>query len=289
MHEAIGIAGTGRIAQALGRALAEAGERVVALAGRDGARTHAAAVFAGEGVEPVLFELLPQRARHILIAVADDALEAVARRLAAGGMRGGVALHTCGSRAPDALEALARAGVSCGVLHPLQTVAGAEQGVTALPGSTFAVAGGEQAVAWAEEIVAVLKGTAIRVDGAGMPLYHAAAVMASNYVVGLIDAAAMLMAAAGIDGETALAALGPLVRAGVRNALALGPAEALTGPIERGDVETIARHLRSLASAPPEAGALYRAAGLYVTGLARRGGLSEKKAAEIGELLRRGR
>jgi predicted short-subunit dehydrogenase-like oxidoreductase (DUF2520 family) len=285
-QESIGIAGTGRVAQALGRLLRERGEPVVAVAGRNPGRTARAAEFIG--VAAALPRQLPERAGRILIAVSDTAVASVAQKLADTGWDRGVALHTCGARGPEVLSPLARAGVACGVLHPLQTVVTPEAGVNALPGSTFAVSGDLAAVAWAERIVKLLGGTALHVAPDSMPLYHAAAVMASNYVAGLLDAAAILMRAAGIDEKTALDALGPLVYAGVANALALGPEKALTGPIERGDAETVRRHLPSLAAVPPSVGGLYRAAGLHVLEVARRRGLAEAKAREIEALLREG-
>jgi len=107
-----------------------------------------------------------------------------------------------------------------------------------------------------ERIVALLGGSALHVAPGAMPLYHAAAVMASNYVTGLIDAAAILMKAAGIGERTALGALAPLIRAGVENTLALGPEQALTGPIERGDLETVRLHLRSLSALAPSVSGL---------------------------------
>jgi predicted short-subunit dehydrogenase-like oxidoreductase (DUF2520 family) len=209
----------------------------------------------------------------------------VARELAVGGAYSAV-LHTCGAYGAEILEPLARGGVACGVLHPLQTIATPEAGVTALPGSAFAVAGDPAAVAWGERIVALLGGTVLHVAPGAMALYHAAAAMAANYVTGLIDAAAVLMRAAGIDEKTALAALGPLIEAGVANALALGPEKALTGPIERGDAETVRRHLRALGAAPASVSGLYRAAGLHVLEMARRRGLAEERAREIEGLLR---
>ena len=286
LQESIGIAGTGRVAQALGRLLRLRGEPVVAVAGRNREHTARAAEFIG--VEAVSPRQLPERAGRILIAVSDTAVAAVAHRLAETGWDRGVALHTCGSRGPEILGPLARAGVACGVLHPLQTVVTPEAGVNALPGSTFAVSGDPDAVAWAERIVKLLGGTALHVAPDALPLYHAAAVMASNYVAGLLDAAAILMRAAGIDEKTALDALGPLVYAGVANALALGPEKALTGPIERGDADTVRRHLPSLAAAPRSVEGLYRAAGLHVLEVARRRGLAEAKAREIEALLREG-
>jgi predicted short-subunit dehydrogenase-like oxidoreductase (DUF2520 family) len=285
-QESIGIAGTGRVAQALGRLLRERGEPVVAVAGRSREHTARAAEFIGAAaVSP---RQLPERAGRILIAVSDTAIEGVARALAEAGTVSGVALHTCGARGPETLEPLARAGVACGVLHPLQTLATPEAGVNVLPGSAFAVSGDPAAVAWGERIVKLLGGTALHVAPDSMPLYHAGAVMASNYIAGLIDAAAILMKAAGIDEKTALDALGPLVYAGVANALVLGPEKALTGPIERGDAETVRRHLRNLGAAPESVSGLYRSAGLHVLELARRRGLAEAKAREIETLLREG-
>ncbi|HEY1206187.1 MAG: Rossmann-like and DUF2520 domain-containing protein [Bryobacteraceae bacterium] len=285
-QESIGIAGTGRVAQALGRLLRERGEPVVAVAGRNPERTARAAEFIG--ATAFLPRQLPQRADRILIAVSDSALAEVARNLAHAGMDRGAALHTCGACGPEILEPLAQAGVACGVLHPLQTVASPEAGVAILPGSAFAVCGDPAAVAWGERIIALLEGTALRIAPGSMPLYHAAAVMASNYVAGLIDAAAILMKTAGIDEKTALDALGPLIRAGVANALTLGPEKALTGPIERGDAETVRRHLRSLGAVPPSVSGLYRSAGLHVLEVARRRGLAEAQAREIETLLREG-
>jgi predicted short-subunit dehydrogenase-like oxidoreductase (DUF2520 family) len=291
---AIGIAGAGRVAQAIGRLLAERGERVVAVASRNHEHAAAAAAFiagdAGETVcATVSLEQLPERAGRVLIAVSDDALAEVARRLAAAGMSAGAVLHTCGARGPEILEPLSSAGVSCGVLHPLQTVASPEQGVRDLPGAAFAISGDPDAVAWAGRICGLLGGTPLAVAPGRMPLYHAAAVMASNYTTALIDAAVILMVAAGIDEKTALGALGPLVRASVENTLAMGPGQALTGPIQRGDVETLRRHIGSLAGVSGSAGELYRAAGRCALELARRRGLDESQAGRIERLLEEGR
>ena len=285
----IGIAGAGRVARALGRLLRERGEPVVAAASRDPSHAAWAAELIGGDTEAVSLDRLSRRAARILIAVSDDAIPSVAGVLAASGMNRGIVLHTCGARGPEILEPLVTAGVACGVLHPLQTIATPEGGVALLPGSSFAISGAGAAVAWGERIVALLDGTALHIEPAQMPIYHAAAVMASNYITGLIDAAAILMKTAGIDEKTALKALGPLIRAGVENTLALGPAKALTGPIERGDVETVRRHLRSLEATAPSASSLYRSAGLQVLEVARRRGLAEAQAGEIEALLREGR
>ncbi len=270
LTESIGIAGAGRIGQALGRLLSERGQPVAAVASRDAGRAAKAAAFIGEGVRPVSYRELPGRASRILIAVADDSVTAVADLLADAGMRSGAALHTCGALGPEALVPLSARGVSCGALHPLQTVATPEQGTHRLPGSTFAIDGAGAALEWAEQIARLLGARVVRIAPGRRALYHAAAVMASNYVVGLVDAAVTLMKEAGIEEHDALAAIAPLVRASAENALTLGPLRALTGPIERGDTETVATHLRALAGAPAAVAELYRCAGLHLVGLAGR-------------------
>jgi predicted short-subunit dehydrogenase-like oxidoreductase (DUF2520 family) len=266
----IGIAGAGRMAQAIGRLLRDAGQPVVAIAGRQPERTARAAAFVGESTRPVSFEELPALATRILIAVPDDALAKVADRLAQGDMAAGIALHTSGARGVSVLEALERRGVSCGVLHPLQTVATPEQGVQALTGSAFAVVGSGAAASWALEIVALLGGRPLRIRPGQQPLYHAAAVMASNYLVAVVDAAVILMEEAGIDRPEALRALAPLLTASAANAVTLTPEGALTGPIERRDLETVEMHLRALDHAPRTVSELYRSAGRHTVELARR-------------------
>jgi predicted short-subunit dehydrogenase-like oxidoreductase (DUF2520 family) len=156
------------------------------------------------------------------------------------------------------------------VLHPLQTVATPDQGVRALPGSAFAVVGSGEAAAWAAEIVALLKGCALEIRPEQQPLYHAAAVMASNYIVALVDAAVILMGEAGIGRDTALRALAPLVTASSANVVALAPEAALTGPIERRDRETVGAHLSALEQAPRTVSELYRSAARHTVELARR-------------------
>src|ERR1039457_1913216 len=90
-------------------------------------------------------------------------------------------------------ESIAAVGRACGTLHPLQTVANPEEGVRVLPGVAFAIDGAREATAWAERLVGLLDGLTLHVPAASRPLYHAAAVMASNYVTALMSTAVMLM------------------------------------------------------------------------------------------------
>lgn len=269
----IGIAGTGRVALALAALLGKNGIAGIAVAGRRAAIT---------------LRELPRHSRRILIAVADDAIGEVACELAAGGFRDGIALHTSGSAGPEALAALRASGNSVGVLHPLQTVPTPERGVETLAGASFAYAGDPQAAAWAQTLIAQLGGKPLAVDPRHWQLYHAAAVMASNYHAALVDAALELMEDAGIARGAALEALAPLIRAATDNVLALGPEAALTGPIRRGDAGTVQRHIHALEQAAPETRNLYASAGLRTLAVAKRAGLSVGVAQQIAASLERG-
>jgi predicted short-subunit dehydrogenase-like oxidoreductase (DUF2520 family) len=288
LSEPIGIAGSGRLAQAMARRLRERGAPVTCIASRNPAHAAAAARFAGGGIEAVRYEELPDRVSRFLIAVSDFALAPVIELLASGSARAGVALHTCGARDLEDFGPLAARGFACGTLHPLQTFPDPESGAAALAGSVFAISGDERATAWARAIVDVLEGRAIAVRPGARPLYHSAAVMASNYTIALIDAARELMAmSTDAQDEEALRAIEPLIRTSVENALRCGPAAALTGPIERGDAGTVELHRRALACAPERLARLYDAAGLQALHLARRKGLSSAAADAVEVQIRR--
>jgi predicted short-subunit dehydrogenase-like oxidoreductase (DUF2520 family) len=271
------------VGQAIGRLLYENNQPVVCVASRTLERARAAAIFIGSDVEAVSLAELACRAPRILICVPDSALEALAWSLE---LRAGIALHTCGSRGADALGVLAGQGVSCGAIHPLQTVTDPSTGARALRGIAFAISGDAPALAWAEQIVHAAHGRALFVADSARPLYHAAAVMAGNYVVALMAAAEELMAAAGIAPADARYALAPLASASLENSLRAGAAAALTGPIERGDAGTVAAHLGALRAASDAVSDLYLAAGLQTLAVARRSGLADEPAARIERLLR---
>jgi predicted short-subunit dehydrogenase-like oxidoreductase (DUF2520 family) len=283
----IGIVGTGRVAQTLGRLLSENGRPVAAIAGRNPGRTALAALFIGGRTTPVTIEELPALSSHVLIAVSDRGVEPVAEILAKSGFRCGVALHTCGAKGPQALAVLENQGISCGALHPIQSFASAEQGVASVVGSSFGIDGNPEALRWASSIVALMGGRSLRISPQHRGLYHAAAVMASSYIAALIYAEVAILAAAGVERSTALMALAPLVRTSGENSLDLGPVEALTGPIERGDNATVLAHLEDLRSLPDPVRRLYCSAGELVVQMASLRGLQDAKAAELQEMLRK--
>ena len=195
---------------------------------------------------------------------------------------GCVAFHLSGALGADPLAPLVARGYSAGTLHPLQTLADPVLGARQLQGIYFALSGDPNAMATGRRLIHHLGGDSMSVPVSRRPLYHAAAVFASNYLAGLMNAASRLMVQAGLPEEDALGAILPLARGSLENLERMGPVQALTGPISRGDLETIRLHLRTL---EPRERALYAALGLELLNLAMAGELGEDEREEIRELL----
>lgn len=184
----------------------------------------------------------------VLLCVPDSEIAAAARAVAPGPLVG----HCSGA---TTLAPLLAAGHEAFGLHPLMTVpAGA--GAEVLSGAGAAVAGsGERALQTARHLAARLGMRPVVVADADRAAYHAAAAMASNFLVALEDAAERLAATAGVDRDL----LVPLARASLENWAALGAGRALTGPIARGDEATVERHRATLAERAPDMLPLYDA------------------------------
>jgi predicted short-subunit dehydrogenase-like oxidoreductase (DUF2520 family) len=218
----------------------------------------------------------------VLLTVPDDAIEASCRELvsARAFARGSLVAHCSGALSSECL-APARRELGCHVasFHPLQSFPTIEAALASLPGSYCFDEGDEVALAALEDLGTAIGAHCVRIDTEHKALYHAAAVMACNYLTGLLDAALSLAASARIERRTAWQALAPLVRATVENVSELGTGAALTGPIARGDLETVATHLAALDRSAPELSDLYRALGSWTVGLARRQGSIEEGVA----------
>ena len=287
MNGGIAIVGPGRMGLALGAALthARAVDQLVYF-GRS-ADPHPHPLF-DEEADHVTYRIgigpLPEGIVILILAVPDDVLHSVANEVARAGPapRNCVALHLSGALSTDVLAPLHGAGYSVGSLHPLQTVADPWSGADRLVGCAYALAGEPAALAMAREIVDALSGRALVVPPALRPSYHAAAVFASNYVVAAAAVVARTLAEAGISESDAIAAALPLMRGTLDNIQQLGFGAALTGPVARGDVDTVRLHLSRLS--PRERG-LYSALGQETLRLARAAGLDPARANALEELL----
>jgi len=197
----------------------------------------------------------------VVLAVRDESIAEMANHVIARVPEGEappILLHCAG--AIPAEEAFAKVDpkpLGVGLLHPLRSLAGATDDGD-LAGTVFAVQGDDPGRDAALRLVRRMGGTALELDAPALARYHAAAVLVSNHAVGLVDAAVELLDGAGLPRAQANRALSDLLLSTARNLREVGLPDALTGPIARGDVEVIARHLLALADRK-EIAALYRA------------------------------
>lgn len=279
----IGFVGAGIVGQTLARGLAEKGYPVAAVA----SRSHASAVaLAGRlpGCRAVnTAQAVAEEADLVFLTVPDDAIGTVAASVP---WRSGMAaVHCSGAMSLDVLSAAAAKAAWVGTFHPLQTFADADEALRSLPGSTFAIEGDGPLVSTLEEMAWALGGRPIRLPPGSKALYHASAVLACNYLVTLVQRATELWGAFGVAQEEALSALLPLLRGTVANLDRVGLPGALTGPIARGDVGTVQRHLEALAGTAPDLADLYRQLGMHTIPIAMaKGSLATGPAQQLQRL-----
>ncbi len=280
----VGIIGAGAVGTALGVALQRAGWPVVAVASRDEARRERfRSLVPGVRAFAEAAALIDD-AELIILTVPDDAIERLAGELR---LYGGQALiHTSGVLGAEVLEPARAAGTQVGAFHPLVAFADTERAVEALRGATIAVEGDDQLASLLAWMAEALGATAVRLAPGSKAAYHAAAVLAAGGFVALLDAIATLGSAAGLDESGSLAVYGGLIEQTLGNARALGIRAALTGPMTRGDVGTLTRHLEALARFAPDVLPLYRAAAEREVALAEsRGSLAPLVSESMRRLL----
>ena len=255
------LVGAGPVATALAGALRLGGVPVLGLWARRPAPARAAGSTAGVAAFSSAPPDLLLEAEIVILAVRDQVIGEVAQMLAGTGLLGKrhVLLHCAGAASSrELLAGVAEQVGGIGTLHPLSAIADGKAAMRALRGTVFGVEGDERGRAAATALVGCMSGVVLPLDGSQMAAYHAAAALASNYVVAALDAAAAALASAGVDPEAAARAPVPLAEGAVRNVAAHGTTAGLTGPVRRGDAATVERHLDAL-RARPELAELYRA------------------------------
>ncbi len=283
------IIGAGRVGIAFGVLLERAGYHVVAASGRRASFERVRRYL------PFAKFLQPPEASAaadvVLFAVPDDLIGPGCAAMAGqDAFRSGqFVLHASGSVGLDVLEPAAEAGAEILATHPLQSFPEVADGIERLPGSAIGVtARTERGAAFGEELARAVGGEPFAVAEDAKPIYHAAAVFCSNYLVVVEGLAEELFALAGV--EAGLAKAGPLAQTAFEAVMERGPAAALTGPAARGDVGTVVRTLDALADRAPDAAPAYAALAREAARLAARGGkLSDEGRRKLDEALDRWR
>lgn len=258
----IAIVGAGNVGTTLAVLLKKAGHTITGVA----SRTAASAARAGEMLEVPHGTYPPEFTREAdvtFLTVPDMAIAGVCAGIAAeGGFRlGSIVIHTSGAHSSDLLSP-ARAGGSRALsFHPLQSFAGPEAGIANLPGSFVTIEGDEAALQAARLLASDLSCQTLEIPTESKALYHAAACMVCNYFVTLVDLGLQMLEAAGIKREEGLPAIRPLLECTLKNILRSGTAQALTGPVARGDSGTVQSHLQLMERLTPSLIPLYKMLG----------------------------
>lgn len=280
------IVGAGKVGTALGRALAGKGWAPRIVCDRDLKAARESCRIIGGGTAASDLRKVGREEDVVFIAVADGDVASVASRLARArrSWAGRVVFHTSGLLPARILEPLRKRGAAVASAHPAQTFPGKEVGPGHFKGVFWGLEGDEAAILAALRMVRALRGRALLLAEEDKPAYHAACSLASNAFVALERTAAELLAETGISEIWAEAVLFPLVQGTLQNVKKLGLEKALTGPIARGDVETVRKHLEAL-KARPEILEVYTALGRRALA-----GLSERpvpagKTAKLKRLL----
>jgi predicted short-subunit dehydrogenase-like oxidoreductase (DUF2520 family) len=283
------VVGAGRVGTAMAVLLSRAGHRIVAVSGREPTRERAARFLPDV---PILDPVEAVRdADLVVLGVPDDEIPSTAALIARpGGVQPGCwVVHLSGASGLDVLVSVRAAGARRLALHPLQTFPDVAGALERIPGCAMAVTADDaEGYEVGERIAADLMARPFRLDDAERPLYHAAAVFASNYLVVTAGIAESLFRHVGVpDPRTAML---PLQRASLDNVERLGPEAALTGPAVRGDASTIERNLLALRAAAPHAVTAYVALCDVALDLGVGGGrLTKERRAVVEEVLRRWR
>ncbi|WP_169786774.1 Rossmann-like and DUF2520 domain-containing protein [Nitriliruptor alkaliphilus] len=277
------IVGPGRVGTLLAVSLARAGWQPVAVAGGgDGSRERVAALVAGCRPHADVAEAVAGT-DLVVLATPDDVLERVVTELARRDafVEGQRVVHVAGSAGLAPLRRASLAGARVAACHPAMTVPSGAVDPDLLVGAAWAVTAAAPDRGWAHGLVGDLGGDAFDVPDDVRGLYHAGLATGSNAAAAAVVVARQLLLAAGIDDPARF--LGPLVERSVANALSRG-ASALTGPVVRGDVRTVAGHLDALAADVPELRDAYRDLTRVLLGRVR-ADLSPAAAAELDTLL----
>jgi len=281
----IGFIGAGTTGTALAVRLAQHGYHVIAVSSRS---LTSAEKLAGRVSDCKAYngaQEVADIAQLVFITTPDDTISKIAAEVQ--WHRGQSVVHCSGAHSIDILEPAKQLGANTGCFHPLQTFASVDQAIENIPGSTFAIEAEETLSSTLKEMATVLEGDWVILKAGDKVLYHAAAVFACNYLVTLVKLATDLWQTFDVSPSQATKALMPLLKGTLSNIENVGLPNCLTGPIARGDLGTISRHIESLEKQATPLLSIYKELGLQTIPIAlAKGKIDSQRAEELKALLR---
>ncbi len=279
----VGFIGAGRMAQALAVALDASGYSVVAVSSRTPASAQRLAAAVPGVMVCAQAQGVADAASLVFITTPDDAIAAVDAAVAWQG--GQVVAHCSGSLASGVLAHAQACGAAVASAHPITTAPGFGLPAAWFEGVGFGAEGDAAALRVLRELVSAIGGYLFEIAPERKALYHLAGVVACNHLVTLLAMAEDLMAAAGVDPQVAAPALRHIAGQTLANAARFGLPGALSGPVARGDLGTVQRHLAGLAEGAPDYLPLYREMVLATIPIGeRKGTLTPEQAAALRDI-----
>ncbi len=280
MSERVFIIGPGQVGRGLSRAFRASGVKLIGLHGK-----RASGLSTSTGAFPP--EL--STANVVIVAVRDSQLDAAIEELnTAAGNRalttGTVILHTSAIADPAGLASLREKGFAAGTFHPLVPFTDPDVSAELLRRGWIGVDGDNAAVNVSRRLAGQIGARTLDIPVGKKPAYHAAAVISSNFPVVLASVASQVLRDCGVPEGSALQAVASLMGGALANMKQAAPDDALTGPIIRGDSETVGKHLRALRS-HGDARNVYRALCSAAVNIAQRRGTDPKKLAALTGML----
>jgi predicted short-subunit dehydrogenase-like oxidoreductase (DUF2520 family) len=288
------IIGAGKVGSVLGRVLSEEGVRVVGVISRSRSSARRAARFIGATGASDRLSSIPASTTLVYITTPHAAVASVAQALAGENHLRFPELAVChasGMLTADVLEPVASRGATVFSFHPLQTFPRDFPPQKILPsarGIYYGVDGSAGAVRIARALARRLRGHVLLVPPELRVLYHAACVVASNHLTTMLAVVEQLGVQLGIRPGRAMEVFGPIVEATVGNIRRTAPAEALSGPIARGGIDTLKEHLEAIHQSAPELLPYFIHVSSETIRLAlRKGSIGQRRGEEMQVLLAR--
>ena len=280
----LGFIGAGTVGTALAIRLSEKGYPVIAVSSRSQASAERLAQSIPGCRAAGTAQAVADTAELVFITTPDDAIPLVAAQVK--WHSGQSVVHCSGADSTETLEPARKLGAQVGAFHPLQTFATVKQALDNMAGSTFALEAEEPLLGTLKGMASALGGHWIELKAGDKVIYHAAAVIACNYLVTLVKVATDLWQTFGIPRDQATRALLPLLRGTVNNIDNLGIPQCLTGPIARGDSGTITKHISALKEVAPGVLSTYCELGRQTVPIAlAKGRINQQQAEELQAIL----
>lgn len=241
----VGFIGAGKVGFTLGRYFAEHGAHLSGYYSRTEARAQEAAQFTGSEFYSEI-DALVSDSDIIFVTTTDGEIQNVSSRLAGLPLYGKIVCHCSGSLSSAVFSELAPLGAFIYSAHPLFSIHDKYNSCKQVSSAVFTLEGSPERIDCVQGFISACGNRVQVISGENKAKYHAAAVAASNLTAALMDMSMELLQECGFSRRSALEALSPLFENNAANVARLGPMDALTGPVERGDVETVSRHMQCL-------------------------------------------